>query len=279
LIGVFKVPSGKGLSDELMISEALRLVEGANERGIALRLLGALAIRIHSQEYGELHRKLSRLEIEERSFSDIDLIGYGKQRKEIRGLMEKDLGFQVSRQFLLLHGRERLLYYHPKGLYHVDIFFDKLGFSHDLHFGSEPGRGRLELDYPTIPLADLLLEKIQIHEINEKDIKDVMVLLRAHELEGNVDKDVINVDYIVKILADDWGFWYDAKTNLGKVLEFSRACYERGLIDRNDHANIAVKINKLIRLIEEGPKSERWRKRAKLGTRKQWWRDVDEIVR
>lgn len=271
--------SGEGPSDEFMVSEALRLVEGASERGVILRLLGALAITIHSQEYAGLHKKLNRLKVEGRSFSDIDLIGYGKQRKEIREFMEKDLGFQISRQFLLLHGRERLLYYHPKGLYHADIFFDKLSFSHDLYFGSEPGRGRLELDYPTIPLADLLLEKLQIHEINEKDIKDVMVLLRAHEVERKADKEVIDVNYIAKVLANDWGFWYDAKANLNKVLEFSRECYERGLIGESDRADIAVKINRLIKVIEEEPKSERWRRRAGLGIGKRWWRDVDEIVR
>lgn len=189
--------------DQKILEDAVRIVEEAAKLKASLRILGALAIRIHCEEFIELQRKLKRLGSEDRNFTDIDLIGYGKERSKVRTLMEDILGYKYSQQFILMHGKERLIYYHPEDLYHVDVFFDKLRFSHDIDFGSSPEKGRLKLDFPTIPLADLLLEKLQIHEINEKDIKDIMLLLRAHTVGYEDQRETVNVKHVAQILAED----------------------------------------------------------------------------
>lgn len=265
------------LSDKKVIEEAINIVEKAQSKGIILRILGAIAVRIHSGGFEELHKKLNRLGNEEKSFTDIDLIGYSSQWGDIRRLMEKELSFAISRQFLLLHGKDRLIYYHPRGLYHVDIFFDKLMFSHDINFGKK-GNGRLELDYPTITVTDLLLEKLQIHEINEKDIKDLIVLLKAHDL-GHDDRDCINTEYISKILGDDWGFWMDAKENLMKILKFAQKYHFENIISMGDYKDLENKINSLIELLDKCHKTKRWLKRAEEGVTKKYWRDVEELYR
>lgn len=105
------------LSDEEFIGEALKIVELAQKRRVTLRILGAIAVRLHCKEFWSFHEGLDRLGSEETSFTDIDLIGYSFQRKDIRVLMEKELGFQIPRQFLLLHGKERLMYSHPNKPY------------------------------------------------------------------------------------------------------------------------------------------------------------------
>lgn len=267
------------LEDSKIIEEALKIVELANERKVILRILGAIAIRIHSEGFKELHQKLNRLKNENYSFTDIDLIGYSSQRGGIRKLMEKDLGFYIPRQFLLLHGKERLIYTHPEGLYQVDIFMDKLSFSHEIFFGKKPGKGRLEFDYPTIPLTDLLLEKLQIHEINEKDIKDIIVFIRSHTLTENYDKNSIVLNHLSSILCDDWGFWYDAIQNLKKVVEFTKTYVDKGILSNDDFNDIISKVNKIISYLEESPKTKKWIKRSKIGINKKWWRDVEEIYR
>jgi len=263
------------LTDGEMVEEAVRLVEAAKERGIILRILGAIAVRIHSAGLEDLHKRLGRLGDSERSFTDIDLIGYSSQHGEIRKLMERELSFNISRQFLLLYGRERLLYHHPQNLYHVDIFFDKLAFSHDIPFG-KMGRGRLELDYPTITATDLLLEKLQIHQINEKDIKDILVLLRAHELARG-EGDHINVEYVAELLGDDWGFWMDATENLRKALAFARRYRDESLLSDDDLKEIEEKIQRLLEVLDKCPKTRNWHKRAREGARRKYWRDVEEL--
>ena len=266
------------LSDEEMIREAVRIVDSANSKGVILRILGAIAIRLHSKGFEDLHKRLGRLGADSgKSFTDIDLIGYSSQWGAIRKLMEKDLSFNISRQFLLLHGKDRLLYYHPQNLYHVDIFFDKLIFSHDIEFG-KLGKGRLELDYPTITVTDLLLEKLQIHQINEKDIKDVIILLRAHEL-GHGDEDVINLDRLAEILGDDWGFWMDFRNNLSKTLSYAQRYRRESLLSEEEYRDVESKIEKLVELLDSCPKTKKWMKRAKQGEKKKYWRDVEELYR
>ncbi|MEM1517496.1 MAG: hypothetical protein QXI27_00450 [Nitrososphaerota archaeon] len=266
------------LTDEEIISEATGIVKKAEEKGIILRILGALAIRMHSEKLKELHKRLSRLgENTDRSFTDIDLVGYSSQRAEIRNLMEKELSFSISKQFLFLYGKERLIYYHPSNLYHVDIFFDKLNFSHTIPFGKK-GSGRLELDNPTITPTDLLLEKLQIHQINEKDIKDLIILIRGHEL-GDDDNNKINLQYISKLLGDDWGFWMDATENLKKTMNYAEKYFEESLITEGDLRDVLEKCSKILDLLENCPKTKNWEKRAKKGIKEKYWQDVEELYR
>jgi len=266
------------LLDEEIISEATKIVNEGEKRGVILRILGALAIRMHSNGFESLHKKLGRLgEDTQGSFTDIDLIGYSSQRAGIRELMEKDFSFTISRQFLLLYGKERLVYYHPDNLYHVDIFFDKLSFSHVIQFGKK-GNGRLELDSPTITPSDLLLEKLQIHQINEKDIKDIIVLLRGHDL-GEDEEDRINLRYISSILGDDWGFWMDASENLRKTMKYAEKYFEQSLISQEDLNDLNNKCLKILDCLERCPKTKNWEKRAKKGVKEKYWRDVEELYR
>lgn len=267
--------SSSPLYDDFFIEDAKKIVSKAYEKGIVLRILGAVAIRIHSMDYADLHKKLGRLGREKQTFSDIDFIAYGKQRNKIVNFFEKDMSYIVNRYIMLgTLGKKRHIYYHPKSYYYIDVFFDRLEFSHDI-----PLKGRLELDNPTIPLADLVLEKIQIHQINEKDIKDLIVLLRAHEISETDKKETINAKYIAKILADDWGFWYDATKNMQKVKFFTKKYYQENLIDNNTLDDIFTKIDKILEIIEKEPKTRKWKKREKIGIKKKWYKEVEEIVR
>ncbi len=189
------------------------------------------------------------------------------------------MNFQPDKHVLFLHRKHRFLYYHPEGLYHVDIFLDTLNFSHQIVFGSNPQKGRLQLDFPTVPLADLLLAKLQIHEITEKDIKDLIVLLRAHELGIRDEKEVINLDYVSTSLSDDWGFWFDANTNLGKIIAYGRQYRETGILSTLDLTDVVEKVNRILSTLDTTPKTKKWKKRASQGTTKPWWRDVEEIHR
>ena len=115
----------------------------------------------------------------------------------------------------------------------------------------------------TISLADLFLEKAQIVKIGEKDVKDIAILFRQHEL-GSQDAGSINVEYITKLLSDDWGFYYTATTNFKKVRDYVETL---DVFSAEDKRTIQAKIDALSQRIESQGKSMRWKFRARTGTR------------
>jgi hypothetical protein len=131
----------------------------------------------------------------------------------------------------------------------------------------------LEVDFPTIPLAELLLTKMQIVEFTEKDFKDTIVLLREHEI-GETDKETVNCMHIADILSDDWEFYYTVTTNLQNVEKLVAGLTS---ISEEDKADVGAKIRKISDFIETRPKSLRWKMRAKIGTKKKWYREVSSF--
>jgi len=270
------------MPDEEFIRESIDIVKKAQDNGLVLRILGGVAVYIHTMDKPEnlkIYERLRRFGEGNPTFTDLDLIGYSKQISKVEKFFERKLGFKPDFYINRIIGQRRLLFYHPKDYYHVDIFFDKLEFCHDVVFGSKPGKGRLELDFPTVSPADIVLEKLQIHEINLKDVIDLIVLFAFHEVKDTYERDVIDGGYIASILCDDWGFWYDAVTNLNKVKLLAEKFHNEGKLLDHEYNAVINNIDKLNRIIEETPKTKRWQKRAKMGTRKKWWRDVEEVSR
>jgi hypothetical protein len=93
----------------------------------------------------------------------------------------------------------------------VDVFFDKLRMSHTIDF-----RKRLDVDAPTISVSDLLLEKMQIVKLTEKDAKDTVIVFTEHSVNED-DNENVDSRYIANLLADDWGFYYTVTTNLKRI--------------------------------------------------------------
>jgi len=185
-------------------AEAERLIGAARERGVTLRLLGALAFAHHCQRFGHLQQAMGR------HYTDIDLAGYGRQGRDIQRLMA-DLGYGEDRGVYVESEGSRLVFAHPGSGLHVDVFLDKLEFCHTISW-----KGRLERDDPTIPLAELLLEKMQIVQINEKDIIDTIMLLLENDL-GESDREEVNIGLVARTCAGDWSWWRTLTMNLRKV--------------------------------------------------------------
>ena len=255
------------LNHEEFVRQALEIIESAEESGITLRLLGAVAFRIHCPEHRDLQASMHRI------LTDIDFAAYYKHEKAIDKFFLKGLGFESQTAALtpgLMLGRK--IYTDPTDERpHIDIFFDKLNMCHVVSWE----KGRLDIDKPTLSLADLMLEKLQIVQINEKDVKDVMMLLREHEI-GDSDHEVVNGSYISKIMAKDWGFCYTSTTNLTKIKSLLG---EYDALGPEDRQVISTRIDELLDVIEREPKSLGWKLRAKIGTKKQWYNDVEEVER
>ena len=133
----------------------------------------------------------------------------------------------------------------------------------------------MESDRPTIPITEILLEKMQIVKINEKDLKDTIILMREHEI-GGIGSEKINGDFIAKRLSNDWGFYYTFLTSINKVNQYLR---QFAPLSGEDRRIVSGRVDQLKDLIENQPKSLKWKLRAKVGTRVRWYQEVEEVDR
>jgi hypothetical protein len=163
----------------------------------------------------------------------------------------------------------RHAYLHPSSGLNVDVFADELFFCHRIPF-----KDRLDLDRPTICTTDLLLEKMQIVEINLKDFKDTIVLMLEHPLSHHqAGQKAIDVDYIIELMRQDWGFYYTFTTNLKRVTDHFG---EFPALRDDQRAVIKDRIDTLLGAIEQAPKTIGWKMRSKIGTRTRWYQEVSE---
>lgn len=242
--------------------EAQRIVKQATADQILLRLMGALAFNLHCPKFGKMQALLGR------TFTDIDFASYRRYMADIRQLLSR-LGYEEDSMVTNLYGNRRLVFNDLRNGWHCDVFLDKLEFCHDIIF-----EGRLELDSPTIPLAELLLEKMQIVKLNEKDVIDTLMLLREHEV-GDSDSETINSTHIAKLAARDWGLWKTVTSNLSRVRELISGIEQLSQEDRTD---VSAKIDNLLSRVDSEPKTAGWKMRAKIGEKKKWYRDVEELT-
>lgn len=276
-------PTFVALGDEEFLRQARTIVDAAQTQGTALRILGSLGIYAHSKhvpESIEIFHRVGRVKMGAPLFTDLDLMGYASQGRSISKVFA-GLGFKPDDMINGFFGDRRLVYYEGSDRFHVDIFLDKLEFSHDVVFGKKPGNGRLELDSPTISLTDLVLEKLQIHHIGRKDLVDLMILFLGHDVKptANGDREIIDAGHIASLLSDDWGFWYESTQNLGKTKQITKEFVAEGAVPPDFAARIESRIRKLESALQSAPKGRHWEKRAKTGTEKPWFREVEEIVR
>ncbi|MEM2939398.1 MAG: hypothetical protein QXU95_03900 [Candidatus Bathyarchaeia archaeon] len=241
-----------------LASEAIRICEEAQAKGVMLRIMGACAVRIHCPKYASLHADVLKREL-----TDLDFVTYKEfERTTIQTI--KGFGYKLEISY-----PGRSIFTNPETGITLDLFLDQLRMCHDINF-----RDRLEVSYPTIPLAELVLEKTQIVKINEKDIKDLIVILVEHKV-GETDAEEVNGRYIAKVLASDWGFYYTVTTNLEKIRSLLLEKYA-SLLSEEDKAKVIDNIKKLVNYLESEPKSLAWRMRARIGTKKKWYREVEE---
>ena len=226
-----------------------------------LRLLGGVAVvtRCPSASRPPFSRR----------YVDIDLIGRRKETAKIKQLFA-DLGYKPRERFNALHG-SRLIFNDLKNNRRVDVFLDVFQMCHKFDF-----HDRVGLEPKTITISDLLSTKLQIVEINEKDIKDILVLLLDHDVSAEDSADRINASYIAKLCAEDWGIYRTFTMNLDRIPEFTG----RLSLDDAQKARILQRAESIRKSIESAPKSMGWRMRATVGDRKRWYElpEADQAV-
>lgn len=242
------------------VAETRRILAVAADEGVPLRAIGGVGVALRAPLVSRLRPT--------RSYHDIDLVA-----RAPRGPIERVLlgaGYVPAQRFNTLNGAERLLFHDPSGR-RVDVFLDTLRMCHLLPFSD-----RLEIDLLTLPLADLLLSKLQIVEVTERDVLDVTALLAEHPVTH--DDEGIGLPRIEAICTSSWGWWRTVDGNLGRLLDAWR---DAGAARTDDEALIvgtaSARAAGLRQRLSAAPKSMAWRVRAAVGERVRWYDEPEEV--
>jgi len=232
-------------------SKAEHILSSLEAQGVEGRLIGALSIRLHSHDLPNLDRPIS----------DIDFVAHSEDRKKIVKVLE-GMGYKPAGMFNYVNP-SRLLFIDETDGTRVDVFLDVFEMSHRFNF-----RERFSIDKPTLPVADLLATKLQIVQLNEKDLKDITTLLRCHELtQDDSVPDRINVRYISDLCKDDWGFYKTFTTTIERASEY----VSQVQISESEKENVLAKLKQIHGEIERVPKTFKWKMRSKIGEKQRWY--------
>jgi hypothetical protein len=253
------------------LDEALRLIALADDRGLLVRLMGGLAFRAQAPAWIAGQRRVD---------CDIDFAIRGRDRKSLTELL-KSAGYVADTRHNALFGQKQMYFVDPARKRSMDVLVDQFEMCHRFEFGD-----RLGLTKPTLPLAELLLSKLQVVKINRKDVLDALALLAEHPLasdDGSGDPSAataaINTGRITGLTSSDWGWWRTITLNLDKLDAFLATDVQPGELDADRPLRFdpAGQVAALQATIEAAPKSTRWKLRARLGERAAWYVEPEEV--
>jgi hypothetical protein len=233
------------MSDSLL-DAAAQLTSAGEERGVALRALGGVGVLLHCP--------VARSQGPHRAFADLDVAVPRDVAREVPAVFQS-AGYDADRRFNALQGDRRMIFHGPAGK--IDVFVGMFEMCHRLDLSP-----RLPLERDTLTASDLLMTKLQVVEVNQKDVDDAALLLSEHELDEGPG-DHIDLAYLRTLVYDDWGFWRTAIGSLGLIAE-----------RRQD---VAARAHEIAGALEDAPKGKRFRVRARIGERKRWYELPDEI--
>ncbi len=241
------------------LPEALSLARGAVDAGIGLKLLGGLAVRVICPDFPPRLRR----------DQDIDFACMSKGRKDVTAYLERS-GCTPDRRFNNLNGDRQMYFTAPSGR-PIDVMVDRLTMCHTLDF--RPSFGRLPL---TVDVIDILLSKLQIVELNEKDVRDILQVLGAISVDGSpAAGPAIDTERFAKLLGADWGWWRTVTINLAKLPGL--AAEQPVLAPPSPPFDPVAQSQRLLQIAEAAPKGVKWKLRANIGDRVRWYELPEEV--
>jgi hypothetical protein len=240
-----------------IVKEMYRLVEAAEAKNIQIRAFGGLAVHVHNKKNHPVFM---------REYGDLDFIVSTKQRRDLEALMP-NLGYYPDKEVNLLFGNHRQIYYTRETK--VDIFIGNFTMCHTI-----PLENRLTLHPTTIPLAELLLTKAQILELNRKDALDITSILLNNET-GYDDNEKINLQIINQLFSQDWGLYKTTTINLKRLEEMLNTNELSLNVDESEI--VIARINEIKSAFDQVQKPLAWQLRDRVGTRVKWYSEVEEV--
>jgi Uncharacterised nucleotidyltransferase len=241
------------------VAEGVRIVNTARQQGLEVYLLGGVAIAARRPAHVPA--------VHERRFNDVDIITSRSAGREIKQFLVA-LGYEEDHEFNVVNGRTRMLFHDGGNDRDLDVLIGEFAMCHEIAVLEEAVADQL-----TIPLADLLLTKLQIVELNEKDLWDVYNLLNSHSCSAEDDSEAINTSRIADMCSRDWGLW---RTVTGNLAELARPERLQAL-PADAREVVQQRVGALVGAIDGAKKSRRWTIRGRIGDRVQWYEEPEEV--
>ena len=237
------------------IAEAERIASAASAARVGVKLMGGAGIHLHSQsaQHPPLRRK----------YGDLDYAMPKRDRKAALAFFPS-LGYEANERFNLMQGDRRLYFFDNQHGRQVDVFIDSIRMSHIIDL-----RDRLDHDGPCATPSDLLLSKLQIYEMNRKDLVDLTALILDHPVAGN-DLEALDAAYIARLTAEDWRLYHALEVNIEKLM----ATLDELDVDRE---LVRSRIAEIWKAIEVQSKPLKWKLRAQVGDRVSWYELPEEV--
>jgi hypothetical protein len=243
------------------LETASALVRDAAERGIPVRLVGGLAVRALCPAFPPRVR----------TGQDLDLASVSSARAPLTAFVQ-ERGFAPDKFFNNLHGHKQLYFASPTDGRALDVLLDRLDMCHVLEF-----RDRIDRLPMTLDATDLLLSKLQIFEVNEKDLQDAIYLLAGLPVREGDEPGTIGLARFGEVVGEDWGWWRTVTGNLDRITALPASDLARLAPPSPPHDPVA-QAARLRTAADETSKSLRWKLRAKVGDRVQWYKLPEEVA-
>lgn len=238
------------------VAEARRVIEAGQARGLSVRALGGVAVYLQAPAGQPLLP---------RRLKDLDFVTAKGQGRAIGELMT-ELGYRGEEMFNALRGSRRQLFHDSANDRAVDVFVGEFEMCHAI-----PVAERLDADSYTVPLAELLMTKLQIVELTERDERDIYTLCYHHEVTTSGGNG-IEADVIAELCAEDWGLWRTTTATIERC-RGDLAGYE---LDERAATTISGRLGLIQKRMDEAPKTRRWKRRSRVGDRIRWYRQPEE---
>jgi hypothetical protein len=239
-----------------LLDEGRAVVEQAAAQGLTVRLMGGIGIRmVLGDRFPERYS---------RAYGDIDVIVGRRDARAVEELLA-GRGWDPATAFNALNGARRLLFHDPAGPAQVDVFVEAFEMCHALPFAES-----LQRPGPTLPATDLLMSKLQIVALNAKDRSDLYALLEGCDVRDG-DHRSIEPDRVATLTGRDWGLHHTFQLNLARLRE--------GLASAEAPPALGAPIDAIAEAMERAPKTRAWKLRARIGERKRWYEDPEEVDR
>jgi hypothetical protein len=244
-----------------VVAEGRRLIESATD--LRMRLLGGVGVALHD------HRPVPAAL--ERGYGDLDVVVPPKSAKPTTSVMVA-AGYEPNERFNALHGAQRMLFYDTENKRQVDVFVGVFSMCHRLDLSS-----RLDEHPYSLDAADLLLTKLQIHEINRKDLVDAVRLLLTHEnadIAGGGDGRInaLSLDRLRSVTSSDWGWFTTVTDNLALVRTAAS-----DLLEPEEATVVESRVDGIVEALRSAPKSMRWKARSVVGRKTPWYELPEEV--
>jgi len=236
---------------QFLNDEAQSIIHASRKQNVILQATGDTAIRLCCPNASNMALKLED--------QVLDLVGRDRQATQIKRILT-ELGYSPDRTFNVLHGAQRLRLIHPEKRLGVEVYLNELNMYHKLNLTES-----LSIDTDTIPMADLLLWKLQYVEADEDTLKSIYAILNDHDLGGPGEVEKINTLRIIDLCSSDWGWFKTVTLNLGKCINWAES--QLGESD----SIFLERARRLMMMINEAPKSGGWQVRARIGENLRWY--------